>query len=93
MSLRLFTTLRPVLIIRLLHARLFTMTAALPNVKPTTLGKSEVYDEQPMKEGKWIGVQELKVSSSKVWSSFFEWSLTVSRLGLTFPCPAPAPPH
>lgn len=40
------------------------MTPSLPTVKPTTLGKAEVYDEQPMKEGKWIGVQELKV---RIW--------------------------
>ncbi len=63
MRLSLLRPLRPALHTRPLATRLFSMSPALPNVKPTTLGKSEVYDEQPIKEGKWIGVQELKAST------------------------------
>lgn len=81
------TTLRPVLKPhKLAPIRLFKfrMSSSLPNVKPTTLGKSEVYDEQPIKEGKWIGVQELKVG---VWPLapahslfFFTSSPTLARV-------------
>ena len=57
----LLISLRPLLASRTVNTRLLSMTPALPNVKRSTLGHAEVYDEQPMKEGKWIGVQELKV--------------------------------